>query len=108
MPVDRTNGVRPPEDSPDQEALRQGGADVLLGEAGDQLADGQAVPSAQSMQQRHPVELHHAHARSQTPICCPKANLWCPRLAHEVSESIRHERWCFLVLPCGQVTLGRL
>ena len=49
-------------DSPDQQALCQGGADVLLGEAGDQLADGQAVPSAQSVQQRHSMELHHEQA----------------------------------------------
>ena len=49
-------GQHPP---PDEQALRQRGADVLLGEAGDQLADGQTVPSAQSVQQRHRMELHH-------------------------------------------------
>ena len=54
-----------PESTPDQEALCQRGADVLLGEAGDQLADRQSVPSAQSMQQRHPMELRHTQAFSQ-------------------------------------------
>lgn len=43
--------------TPDEEALRQRGAHIALGEAANQLGNRQAVVGAQRVQQRHSMEL---------------------------------------------------
>ena len=60
----------PDKAEPDKQNLRQGGADILLREAGDELADGQAVPSAQSVQQRHAMKLHLQQSPILPDLCC--------------------------------------